>query len=127
MITKAMITIGTLIRKTEPHQKLLSSAPPTIGPMAMARPTEPDQMPMALGCSCRGKTLAMIARVDGMIAAPEKPIAARAAISSAGLPAYAVSTEDTPNRIIPSIRIRLRPSRSASSPQVNSSPAKISV
>jgi hypothetical protein len=30
-------TTGTLIRKTEPHQKLSSSAPPRIGPIALAR------------------------------------------------------------------------------------------
>ena len=45
------ISTGMLMRKTEPHQKWSSSTPPVIGPMAMARPTPPAQMPMALGCS----------------------------------------------------------------------------
>ncbi len=39
---RAMTTIGTLTRNTEPHQKCASSRPPTTGPMAMARPTAPE-------------------------------------------------------------------------------------
>jgi hypothetical protein len=72
---------GTLIRKTEPHQKFSSSRPPTIGPMATPRPTAPAQMPMARGRSCGVKTLAMIESVAGMTAAAPRPISARAAIS----------------------------------------------
>ena len=34
--TTPTMTIGTLIRKTEPHQKCSSSRPPTTGPMATA-------------------------------------------------------------------------------------------
>ena len=61
--------IGTLIRKTEPHQKFSSSAPPTTGPMATPSPTAPAQTPMALPRSRGSKTLEMIDRVDGMTAA----------------------------------------------------------
>ena len=41
----------------------------------------PDQMPIALARSSRGKTLEMIDSVAGMISAPPMPIAARTAIS----------------------------------------------
>ena len=45
-ITPATVT-GTLIRKTEPHQKWVSSRPPSTGPMATPMPTAEVQMPMA--------------------------------------------------------------------------------
>jgi hypothetical protein len=77
-------TTGTLIRKTEPHQKCSISSPPVIGPMATARPTPPAQMPMALPRSSAGNTLEMIASVAGMMAAPPTPMKARAAINCAG-------------------------------------------
>ena len=38
---------GTLIRKTEPHQKWVSSRPPSTGPIATPMPTAEVQMPMA--------------------------------------------------------------------------------
>ena len=57
------------MRKTEPHQKCSSSAPPTTGPIATARPTAPAQMPMAWPRSRGSKTFEMIDSVDGMIAA----------------------------------------------------------
>ncbi len=75
--TSATITMGTLMRKTEPHQKWSRSAPPVIGPMAMARPTPPAQMPMALGCSSRSKTFMSTARVAGMTKAAPRAISAR--------------------------------------------------
>jgi hypothetical protein len=38
---------GTLIKKTEPHQKWFSRTPPVTGPTAIATPTADAQMPMA--------------------------------------------------------------------------------
>ncbi len=73
----ATITIGTLTRKTEPHQKCSISRPPVIGPIAIASPTAPAQMPIALGCSARSKTFMMMASVAGMASAPPTPIRAR--------------------------------------------------
>ena len=75
---------GTLIRKTEPHQKWVSSRPPRTGPIATPMPTAEVQMPIALARSCGSKTLAMIDSVCGITAAPPRPIAARAAISWSG-------------------------------------------
>ena len=97
---------GTLIRKTEPHQKWSSSSPPTIGPTAMATPTAEAQMPMARGRSRGSNTLVMMDSVCGMTAAPPRPIAARAQISWSGVCAYEDTSEDRPNRAMPMISIR---------------------
>ena len=79
-IAPATVT-GTLIRKTEPHQKWASSTPARTGPIAKPIPTAEAQMPMALGRSFGSKTLEMIDSVCGMTAAPPRPMAARARIS----------------------------------------------
>src|SRR5215813_11045141 len=120
-------TIGTLIRKTEPHQKCSSSAPPTTGPIATPRPTDPAQTPIALPRSRGSKTFEMIDKVAGRTAAPPMPISARAPISWTGVCAYADASEARPNMTRPASSMRRRPIRSPSTPQVNSSPAKTRV
>ena len=42
--TRATMTIGTLTRNTEPHQKCSSSQPPSDGPRATPRPATPAQI-----------------------------------------------------------------------------------
>ncbi len=123
----ATITIGTLIRKTEPHQKCSISRPPVIGPMAMARPTAPAQTPIALGCSERSKTFMMIASVAGIASAAPAPIRARKPMSSPGEPAIADSSEAIPKTTMPASSASLRPKRSPSRPEVKSSPANTRV
>ena len=118
---------GTLIRKTEPHQKWASSSPPTIGPIATPMPTAVAQMPMALARSRGSNTLEMMDSVCGMTAAAPRPMAARAKISISGLREYAVSRENRPKAAMPNISIFLRPIRSPITPKVNSRPAKTSV
>ncbi len=76
---------GTLIRKTEPHQKWSSSRPPSTGPVAMPMPTAVAHRPIARGRSAGSKTLEMMDSVCGMTAAPPRPIAARAKISCSGV------------------------------------------
>ena len=98
-----------------------------IGPMAMARPTPPAQMPMALGCSSRSKTFIRTARVAGITKAAPRPITARKVISSPGEPENAASAEPMPNTTSPPSSTFLRPSRSPSRPAVNSRPAKTRV
>ena len=120
-------TTGTLIRKTDPHQKRSSSAPPTIGPIATPRPTAPAHSPMARARSRGSKTFEMIDRVAGMIAAAPTPISARAPMSCPGLCAYAEASEARPNKASPMARNRLRPNRSPSTPKLNSRPAKTRV
>ena len=95
--TRPTITTGTLIRKTEPHQKCSSSQPPVTGPMATPRPETPAQMPMALARSAGSvKTLVRMDRVAGMISAPPMPMNARAPMSAPAEPLKAATTEPTP-------------------------------
>jgi hypothetical protein len=60
-----------------------------------------------------------------MIAA-DTPCATRAATSTAGDHASPHASEDTPNRIVPAISTRRRPSRSPARPPSSSSPPKLS-
>ncbi len=116
--------MGTLIRKTEPHQKWSSSSPPTTGPTAKPAALIPLQMPTAAVRSPGSvNTLRTIDRVEGMIVAPATPSSALAAISSSGVGAYAVTAEAAPNAAVPMSSRRLRPMRSPRLPMVTSRPA----
>src|SRR5262245_4442590 len=98
---RATITTGTFTRNTDPHQKWLSSQPPTIGPIAMPRPDTPAQIPIARPRSSAGKTLVRIDKVDGMISAPPTPIRARLAIRALDVPENAENVEPTPKMTRP--------------------------
>jgi hypothetical protein len=63
--------------------------------------------------------------VDGISVAPATPSSARAAISMAGVVAYAASTEVTPNPVAPISSSRRRPMRSPSVPIVTRKPASM--
>ena len=102
-------TTGTLMRKTEPHQKCASSAPPVMGPSAMAMPVAPAQIAIARPRSAGSKTLLMMDSVLGSTAAPPMPIRARPAISQPGDGEKADIAEATPKMARPSTRNRLRP------------------
>ena len=54
--------------------------------------------------------------VDGITVAPDAPSSSRAAISTPGLPEYAVSTEASPKQVAPISSSRLRPIRSPTPP-----------
>ena len=123
----ATITIGTLTRKIEPHQKCSSSSPPVIGPMAMARPTLPAQMPMALGCSSRSKTFIRTARVAGITKAAPKPITARKRDELAGRAGHRGEGRADAEDGDAEEQDLLAAERSPSRPAVKSSPAKTSV
>ena len=76
---------GTLIRKTEPHQKWSSRNPLSTGPRATPLMVAPVQMPMAVRrCFSSWNMLRISASVDGIRVAPATPWIALAAISSAG-------------------------------------------
>src|SRR5437764_9195218 len=125
--TMPATTIGTLIRKTEPHQYRSSSAPPTTGPMATASPTAPAHTPMARARSRGSNTFEMIDSVAGRTAAAPMPMTARAAMSWLGSWAYAEASDARPNSPRPASRTSRRPYRSPSTPAVNSRPAKTRV
>src|SRR3954451_4636225 len=114
----ATITTGTFTKKTEPHQKLARSQPPTIGPVAIPRPDTPAQMPIARPRSCAGKTFVRIDRVDGMISAPPTPMSARLAINALDVPENADSVEPARKITRPTASAFLRPYRSDRLPVV---------
>ena len=117
--------IGTLIRNTDPHQKLASSKPPTIGPSAMPTPLVPAQMPIARCRSAGSRNISvMIASVEGIIMAPPMPMLARAAISMSTEPEKAAQVEQAAKATRPARNTRLRPIRSARLPATRSNPAK---
>ena len=116
-------TTGTLTRNTEPHQKWLSSTPPTTGPAAPARPATPDHRAIARPRSTGGKTFERMARVAGMLQAPPTPMSARAAIRCWDVPAHAAAADETPNTTRPMMSRPLRPNRSPSPATGSSRPA----
>ena len=129
------ITMGTLMRKTEPQSLpvsqwvqcgFCSSSPPRTGPSATAPPTAAAQRPIALPRSCAGKTIVMMASVTGSTAAPPIPITPRKTISMEAVGAKAQTADAMPKRASPIERIFLRPNRSPRTPQVNSSAANTS-
>ena len=76
--SKPRRAIGTLMRKTEPHQKWAKSNPPRTGPIATPSPDVPDQMPTARTRSrSPGKTFVRMDKVPGMRAAAPTPMTAR--------------------------------------------------
>ena len=118
------MTIGTLTRKIDPHQKCSSRMPPVIGPMPMPMADTPAHTPMALPRSSGlVKTLVMIDNVDGMMNAPPTPISARVAMSVLAEPANADSSEPVPNTARPNVSALYRPNRSPRLPADNSRPA----
>ncbi len=114
--TSATATTGTLIRKTEPHQKLSSSQPPSSGPTGKAMNVAPITTAMARGCSSGANSTGSTAIDIGKITAAPRPSTARAAISSPGDPAKAHAAELAPNTTSAISSIFLRPTRSPSSP-----------
>ena len=125
MATRATAMTGTLIIRTEPHQKCSSSQPPVTGPRATAAPAVAAHTAIAAARS-RGavKTLTRMASVAGNISAAPTPIAARQPISSPGLSDHAARAENTANRTSPICIMPLRPNRSPMLPAAISRPAK---
>jgi hypothetical protein len=106
--------IGTLIQKIQCHEPAWVTAPPTSGPSATAIPLIPDQKPRASPRRSGGKASASRVSVSGVAIAAPRPWLARAAIRSPMLGAAAAAAEESVNRPIPTMNIRLRPNRSPS-------------
>ncbi len=77
----ASAAIGTLIRKTAPHQYAAISQPPSSGPPTTPSMDTEPQAAIALGRSFSSKTVIRMDSVLGMISAPPTPISTRARIS----------------------------------------------
>ena len=117
--------MGTLTRKTDPHQKWANRNPPKIGPKATPSPVVPDQIPMARTRSRSAvKTLVRIESVHGMRAAAPIPMTARARVRRSGLPDQAANADPEPKTTSPAMNTHFRPTRSPSAPRVSRRPAK---
>ncbi|MCY1236413.1 hypothetical protein D9M72_490660 [compost metagenome] len=82
---RAMATIGTLMRKTEPHQKYSSRKPPSTGPMAAPPEAIAAQTPIASARSRSSvKVSRMIESVAGIIRAAPRARNTRPAMRTDG-------------------------------------------
>ena len=123
--TNPTTTIGTLTRKTEPHQKFASSKPPAIGPIAMPSPMVPAQAPMARARSVGSrKTSLMIDNDAGIVSAAPIPMTARHAINRPTELEKPVPVDAPAKTVRPMRKKRFRPNRSARLPPTSNSPAK---
>ena len=121
--TSAAGTTGTLMRKTDPHQKASSSSPPTIGPSAAAT-TEmaPHTATARLRSRTSSKPMRIRARVAGIMHAAPTARIARAAMGAPTAGAKAASSDAAPNTTRPMRNSRRWPYRSPSVPAPSSRP-----
>ena len=101
----------------------MTTAPPTTGPSATARPLMPDQAPSARPRFSAGTASLSSVSVSGVTIAAPRPWAARAAIRKPVLGATAAEAEASVKSPRPSENMRLRPNRSPSAAPVRSSTA----
>jgi len=118
---------GTLIQKIHCHERPETTAPPTSGPSATARPPIPPQAPSATPRFSAGTADERMVRVSGVMIAPPTPWRARAATSASIEGASAAAAEASVKITSPIENIRLRPNRSPSAAPVRSSTAKVRV
>ncbi len=123
--TNPATMIGTFTRNTEPHQKLASSNPPAMGPIAIPSPMVPAQAPIARARSAgTRKTSLMIDKDAGIVSAAPIPMTARHPINRLTEPEKPAPVDAPANTVRPMRKKRLRPNRSAKLPPTSSSPAK---
>ena len=93
--------IGTLIQKIHSQSMPSTTAPPTSGPLATARPVMALKMPIAAPRRSGGNAALSSARPSGMISAAPAPCTARAAISLPTSGASAPAADAAANRPSP--------------------------
>ena len=118
---------GTLSQKTQCHEKPLTTAPPTSGPNATARPLMPPHAPRNTPRFSSGTPAERIVSVSGITIAPPRPWTARAASSTPIVGASAAAAEAAVKIVIPIANSRRRPKRSPRAAPVRSSTANVSV
>ncbi len=107
---------GRLIRKIHRHEAYCASDPPRAGPSTAETPQTLDSQPCTRPRSSRSyKSPASVLTV-AMIEPAPTPCRARNAIRLTMLQAAAHSADPVRNTMVPTIRIGLRPHRSASFP-----------
>ena len=119
--------IGTLSQKIQCQEMPVAIAPPTIGPIATARPAMPPQAPRIAPRFSGGVASARIVSVSGVTIAAPMPWRARATISISMPVESAASTEASVKIDMPITKRRLRPKRSPSAAPVSSRTANVSV
>ncbi len=119
--------IGTLSQKIQCHDTPSAMAPPTSGPMAIARPAMPPHAPSASARRSGGTAADRIVRLSGVTNAPPTPWMARATISTSLDGARAAAAEAAVKMARPMTKMRRRPKRSPSAAPVSSRTAKVRV
>jgi hypothetical protein len=122
-----MMPIGTFSQKIHCQEAPSTTAPPTSGPMAMARPPTAPQAPRARPRRSGDTAADSRVRVSGMTMAAPTPWTARAATSQPMPGASAAAADPAVNRASPATNIRRRPYRSPRVAPVSSRTAKVSV
>ncbi len=123
VIASAAAPIGTLTRKIQRQPIHSVIRPPTSGPIATAPPVVAPQIPKAVPRSLPWNSWASRASETANIVAPPTPWRPRATMRKFAVGATPQSSEPPVKITIPSAKIRLRPSRSASEPAVSVSAA----
>ena len=119
--------IGTFSQKIHCQAMPSTTAPPTSGPNAIARPPIPPQAPRA-SARRSGATAALSSvSVSGITIAPPSPCAARAAFSASTDGASAAPTDPRVKIPSPIVNMRRRPNRSPSAAPVSRKTANVSV
>ena len=119
--------MGTLSQKIHCQEMPSTTAPPTSGPRATARPPIPPQAPSASPRFSAGTAALRSVSVSGMTIAPPRPWTARAATRASMVGASAAAADAAVKSAIPSTNIRLRPNRSPSAAPVRRNTANVSV
>ena len=114
-------------QKIQCHEMPLTTAPPTSGPNATARPLIPPHAPSATPRFSAGTAADRIVSVNGITIAPPKPWTARAASRNRIEGASAAAAEAPVKIVSPIASARRRPIRSPSAAPVSRKTAKLSV
>ena len=102
------------------------STPPASGPIATAAPIVAPQIPNAVPRSLPWNSCEISASAVANIIAPPIPCTPRAMIRKSASLASPQASEAAVKRTMPSMKIRLRPKRSASEPAVRTQVASAS-
>ena len=119
--------IGTLSQKIHCHEMPSTTAPPTSGPIATAKPAMPDQAPSAAPRRSAETAPLRIVSVSGVTIAPPSPCSARAAMSHSVDGARAAIADAAVKIVRPIRNIRFRPKRSPSAAPISRKTAKVKV
>ena len=122
-----MIPIGTLSQKIQCQEMPSTTAPPTTGPNAIARPPIPPHAPSATPRLSGGTAADRMVSVSGITIAPPSPCTARATFNISTLGASAAATEPSVKIAIPIANMRRRPKRSPRAAPVSKRTANVSV